>query len=87
MTPCARSRTSAILKLPAIPIGISPLRILMTVDVVVLNELSSGPIIPVESLKATVKQAGKEFKYEMPQAKVITVPMTLSNDKKLFPLK
>ena len=34
----------------------------------------------LELLKATVKQADKGFKFEKPQAKVITVPITLSKD-------
>ncbi len=34
----------------------------------------------LELLKATVKQADKGFKFEKPEAKVITVPITLSKD-------
>lgn len=34
----------------------------------------------LELLKATVKQADKEFKFEKPQAKVITVPITLTKN-------
>ncbi len=44
----------------------------------VFNE--ENKIKSLELLKATVKQADKGFKFEKPQDKVITVPMTLSKD-------
>lgn len=44
----------------------------------VFNE--ENKIKSLELLKATVKHADKGFKFEKPQAKVITVPITLSKD-------
>ena len=44
----------------------------------VFNE--ENKIKSLELLKATVKQADKGFKFEKPQAKVLTVPITLSKD-------
>ena len=47
MVPAARSRTSTMLKLPAMPMGISPLRIWVRVRVVWPMAGSLGPMMPL----------------------------------------